>query len=310
MKTILIPLILLSLFIKPVFSCYRMSPTAGFGIDELLAYSKEVVLAKAETVDYGKVTFEINEVLGKYTPFSLPYIYMNNGSTDEYDSSDFSNHSESVFWNSDTGRASFPCCICEPIHTFSRGHTYLLFIDAFGAMKSAERIRSNDDRWLKFVRKNLKEKNSSTVFEVYSGFENPNVVTSSDSEYSGYVIKSSNESLEYRLKTAIGLKLPQKFYPLKADAAYTTGRRNEMLYTASVLPANQSFKKSLQPYKTLLKGTECRAITFVIDSRGGETGMYLFVITKNLDENWAGWIQVRKYRYLTNFELEKNEELE
>lgn len=70
----------------------------------------------------------------------------------------FSNHTDKEFWKEGSrGRSPWPCCFCGPIHTFIKGEKYLLFPDAWGAMESAEIIKSSEDKWYQYVRERIKQ---------------------------------------------------------------------------------------------------------------------------------------------------------
>lgn len=154
MKTVSIILFLFTL----LFACEMPKP--GWGQIDLLMCEEadEIVLAKVISIEKrrrrdveSQYVFELVEpILGSVTDtFSLT------GESENYRSCDFNKHRDEIFWNSDTGRSDFPCCVCGPLHAYRQGETYLLFLDAMGAMKSAEVIRSKDDWWYIFVKKQI-----------------------------------------------------------------------------------------------------------------------------------------------------------
>jgi hypothetical protein len=66
---------------------------------------------------------------------------------------DFDGHSQkSDFWKIGIGRSEFPCCVCAPVHTFDSQFRYLIFPGLFGAVKSAEVIKSPKDKWYQYVK--------------------------------------------------------------------------------------------------------------------------------------------------------------
>jgi hypothetical protein len=67
----------------------------------------------------------------------------------------FSNHTDTEFWDKNMGRTPSNSAACGPVHSFVEGETYLIFIDALSAVKSAEIIRQSDDEWLVYVRQSL-----------------------------------------------------------------------------------------------------------------------------------------------------------
>jgi len=142
-------------------ACSKPKPGAGWGMNALVWDSETIVLARAREVGEGgqshvDYVMEALEVLkGDY-----PAEFTLSGDADIYYDNDFNEHSDEVFWQENVGRAPWPCCICGPRHTYRVGESYLLFPDAFGAMKSAEIIGSQNDRWYRFVKEKVKSVNT------------------------------------------------------------------------------------------------------------------------------------------------------
>lgn len=147
------------------------SPAHGYGMrkEALVLRSKTILLVRAT-----KIGFLVKEVLSGDP--DLVDIYLPSGQTikgtlpDMVFSSDYSNHfqdhTDPVFWKDafgqeDLGRSPFPCCVCGPLHEFIEGHDYLLFPEYIGAMKSAERIRSKEDKWYQYVLEAVRSKKTA-----------------------------------------------------------------------------------------------------------------------------------------------------
>lgn len=80
---------------------------------------------------------------------------------------DFDNHSDARFWDQPLGRSPSQAAACSHGHTFVEGETYLLFLDAMSAAKSAEIIRHPDDEWLAHVRSSLAtQERNRTIFGI------------------------------------------------------------------------------------------------------------------------------------------------
>jgi hypothetical protein len=153
--------------VSPVFlngaalACSRPKPGAGWGMNALVWDSETIVLARTREAEEGRQSYvdyvmETVEVLkGEY-----PAEFTLSGDADVNYDNDFNEHSDEVFWQEDVGRAPWPCCLCGPRHTYRVGESYLLFPDAFGAMKSAEIIRSQNDYWYRFVKDKVKSVNT------------------------------------------------------------------------------------------------------------------------------------------------------
>ena len=90
------------------------------------------------------------------------YEFLSIGS--KHSDNDFAQHTATEFWyrradETPIGRSEWPCCICGPDHSFRKDREYLYFPDKLGAVRSAEVIRSKDDRWLQYVRSKVRSAN-------------------------------------------------------------------------------------------------------------------------------------------------------
>lgn len=157
--SILLIMFLLGFGMEEILPC--AAPTRGYGA------RKEILIRRSGTillVTAHKKKFLVKEVLsgdqdllGLYIPADvrLAGVLPDFDTSNDY-SNHFQDHSDPIFWRDewkegDIGRSPFPCCVCNPLHEFIEGHDYLLFPENLGAMKSAERIRSKEDKWYQYV---------------------------------------------------------------------------------------------------------------------------------------------------------------
>ena len=138
-------------------ACMVAKPGFDWGAEELVGKSNSIVLAVLDSVETEN-TFETKFRLRTVTVLKgdgPEFIDFYSGSRQHY-GEHFAGHTSREFWTKGVGRSAFPCCICGPDHTFVEGETYLLFPDAFGAMKSAEIVSGPDDKWLEYVKESIK----------------------------------------------------------------------------------------------------------------------------------------------------------
>jgi hypothetical protein len=135
-------------------------PEALYNVDQLIdntndIYIVECVKAKHKKKDnsrnYSHYTLEVIKVLKGDSVEQIKY----GGRTREYISSTYSNHSDTTFWNQNEGRSIMYNGECGPSHVFQEGHRYLLFQGSTLNRKSAERIETDSDLWIKYVEKRL-----------------------------------------------------------------------------------------------------------------------------------------------------------
>jgi len=124
--------------------------------DELVENSGTIILAVlTETEIVNPVT-----TIYRLKPIDVlkgdsPEVFEFHSYSNQHYANDFGDHTDADFWKENTGRSPWPCCICGPDHTFVQGETYLVFPDAFGAMKSAEIVQRPHDKWLVYVQESL-----------------------------------------------------------------------------------------------------------------------------------------------------------
>ena len=146
-------------------ACSVPAPGAYFDHLRLLAAAKTVILVRSEAAglrvqEVLKGDEKLNNTFLNGVPgwgrFDKAHYKENLEIRDHNYLNDFNSHKEKKFWNEDIGRSPFYCCLCAPSHSFPEGHSYLLFPEFPGAMKSAELINSKTDEWYTFIKRNVK----------------------------------------------------------------------------------------------------------------------------------------------------------
>lgn len=153
-------MLLLCLVTNSALACSVPKSGFGYSLEELIDNSENIILVELidQTTNDHLVEsrLKVVEVL-KGEP-KKEYSFISYSS--EHESATYLDHNDARFWFNDIGRSAWPCCICGPDHTFAAGFRYLLFPDLLGARKSAEIIKTVNDRWLKFVKQRLDENDS------------------------------------------------------------------------------------------------------------------------------------------------------
>ena len=148
----------------PALACSIPNPETALGKPELVAHAKSIALGKPVHVErmgrYAKWSFEIIESIkgsaeeGKVVTINLL------AAREAIRETDFEQHELPEFWKLFSGRLPWSPGACTPLYGFEMDGTYLLFLDAMSNSASAERIRSKDDKWYRFV---LEQVNQSTA---------------------------------------------------------------------------------------------------------------------------------------------------
>lgn len=145
--------------------------------EELIANSTNIFLVeaqKAEGASYRMSTTNGTQEFfcqenGRYCHIKLKIIEVlkgakidlgiHNGDTPVIPDEDFGKHEVEEFWKERTGRMPLIHTSCGPqaFPAFIPGKQYLYFPDFDYAAKSAEVIKSHDDKWLKYVRERVVE---------------------------------------------------------------------------------------------------------------------------------------------------------
>lgn len=150
-------LALVLMALSPTYPCVAPKRGSGWTAEELITRSPTILLV--ELKESHRTEFLIENVLVPVealkgtAPSEVRFF---TGTHHHYDD-DFDQHRDPLFWKPNVGRSPWPCCICGPDHTFTEGERYFVFPDAFGAAKSAELIRTIEDRWYVHVKARLSE---------------------------------------------------------------------------------------------------------------------------------------------------------
>ena len=149
-----------------------------FSMDELIDYSSHIFIVEAERgegilhtyrggtleetlIPVVQYNFRIIEVVKgeemELTPHTVYPRHLGGQRQPTYKGSDFNQHSDPDFWKKKIGRSDEreTSCGLVALHTFKDGHRYLYFPDILWGMKSAELIRSEDDKWFQYVRERV-----------------------------------------------------------------------------------------------------------------------------------------------------------
>jgi hypothetical protein len=145
-----------------IYPCSVPLPGQYTSVDQIIKDSKTIFLVKLTKSNQLKI---IEVLKGDTDLLHLNWLYYQpagtylNNYTNENSGNHFSNHTDINFWtDAKIGRSPFPCCVCGPIHEFKINEEYLIFPDQLGSMKSAEIIRSKEDKLYKYVEEKTKIK--------------------------------------------------------------------------------------------------------------------------------------------------------
>lgn len=152
-------------------ACIGPRPHFRMHYDELIDKSENIYLVSVEPIEqayFRRNNTDLHKACGekfcmhemkvieviKGAPAALPAVYnLKRGKVNDFD-----HHSAEPFWNDWVGRSSGDFefdCMGAPAHFFKAGETYLFFPDFAADAKAAEVIRSDDDKWLKYVRERV-----------------------------------------------------------------------------------------------------------------------------------------------------------
>lgn len=137
--------------------CFTPTPGNGYDFEKLISSSQVIVLVELTDirVEYDAIIhnkLKVVEVLKGKPENGYEFISFKA----DFKLETFSNHTDDLFWRSDTGRSSYGGGICGPNHIFEKGYRYLYFPDLLGAYKSAEIIETESDEWFKYVKASIK----------------------------------------------------------------------------------------------------------------------------------------------------------
>ena len=157
---------IISLFIfNSAFACYAPSGALEIEHSRLIVETPTIALATAISSfpepgssvakEPGLYTFKVIEIL-KGTPASEITLSGDLDIKGLWDTT-FSNHNDQAFWVNKSGRlGNIGDCVTTPPPEFIIGKNYLLLIGGPDDSKKFERIDSNQDKWLAFVKSNLR----------------------------------------------------------------------------------------------------------------------------------------------------------
>lgn len=140
------------------FACENIPESQTQSINQLVSRSQNIVLAQAKKPEIGSdgfftVEFEVNDVL-KGSQWSN-FILQGKAATPDKLGNDFNKHNDLQFWAYLNTGNFFRDKDCNLYGYFERGRQYLIFLDKPFHPKSFELISSQDDGWLKEVKKQL-----------------------------------------------------------------------------------------------------------------------------------------------------------
>ena len=156
---------------EAAIACTMQSREYYWNGDELISRSQSIVLAIAVNPEVEIIGIP-GKTQWKRTRLTLRIIEVLRGESPEarqveiigqHYSNHFNDHADPEFWNKNMGRSPFYPSACGAVHSFVEGETYLIFLDAMKAAKSAEIIKRSDDKWLVYVRQSLSEQKRNRV---------------------------------------------------------------------------------------------------------------------------------------------------
>ena len=161
MKSAILVLVALSLSsVSPARACHTMPAELVRDHDELIAEAREILLVEvlgskpAAAVAGAKrpvsYTLKVVAVLRGQPRETLTIL--GEGDLSGIWDTTFSDHSESEFWNGRSGRMGVQgsCELVPPL--FVQGKRYLVLLGGQPDTKQYERIDSDQDRWLEYIR--------------------------------------------------------------------------------------------------------------------------------------------------------------
>jgi len=149
---------LLGVIASPTFACTVGPAVAEYTKADLVAKTKTIVLVEslgskmvAAGTEFG---FRTVQTLRGKDPGTFKLALQT--APARYLETDFSAHSDPEFWAGTYGRLPWSPGSCTPTYAFETGGQYLLFLESLGNGAAAERIRSRNNRWYRYVRSRVK----------------------------------------------------------------------------------------------------------------------------------------------------------
>ncbi|MCL1107600.1 hypothetical protein [Shewanella algicola] len=140
--------------------CACPAPPPGYGLShsQLIEKTTTIVLAKTIKVTDKVVVFELVENIKGESEKEFFWRRSRIPKSVKHISTDFNRHIEPTFWsNSLLVRRSPPSKggICNIAFTYELGEVYLVFRESWGHAHSNEIIKSEDDKWLAYVKESV-----------------------------------------------------------------------------------------------------------------------------------------------------------
>ena len=141
-------------------ACDKIPESQTQSINQLITRTNNIVIAQAKKPEIGgdglyTVEFEVSDVL-KGSQWSN-FILQGKPTTPDKLGNDFNKHGDLQFWAYLNTGNFFRDKDCNLYGYFERGRQYLIFIDKPFHPKSFELISSQEDSWLKEVKKQLEK---------------------------------------------------------------------------------------------------------------------------------------------------------
>lgn len=158
MKVLLCTMILAVLFSLGASACPAPPPGYGLSHSQLIENTATIVLAKTIKVTDKVVIFEVVENIKGESEKEFFWRRSRIPKSVKHISTDFNRHFEPAFWSESLLVRRSPISkggICNIAFTYELGEIYLVFRESWGHAHSNEIIKSEDDRWLGFVKESV-----------------------------------------------------------------------------------------------------------------------------------------------------------
>ena len=146
------------------YACVAPQPGYGMDRDDLISAAETIVLVRLRSSISAHP--QERKLWGHWTEYTLETVEVIKGKANSSykfrlyypraSDNDFAGHTAKEFWEQRIGRSADVDGSCYPAHTFSPGRLYLYFPDKLAAVKSAEVIYTEGDKWLGYVRSKVK----------------------------------------------------------------------------------------------------------------------------------------------------------
>jgi hypothetical protein len=158
MKSLVVVSLLVFFVSLNTLACPAPPPGYSMNHSTLIKSTETIVLAKTIKVTDKVVVFEVLESIKGESGKEFFWRRSRLPKSVKHISNDFNRHSEPAFWSSEQLVRRSPISkggICNIAFTYELGEVYLVFRESWGNAHSNEIIKSNDDKWLTFVKKTV-----------------------------------------------------------------------------------------------------------------------------------------------------------